>query len=153
MSNISFSSHDQSRVLSIDFFRGFTMFMLIGEFSGFFGSMVDTSMDGTIISAIGRQFHHVDWVGLHFWDLIQPFFMFIVGVGGNDSRVNRGNWGWWGDRGTGRVKPGRGGGSDRRMVGWWWCGLTRVIREGSRGRVIFWECGGSSHIGGGKWLL
>ena len=93
MSNISFSSHDQSRVLSIDFFRGFTMFMLIGEFSGFFGSMVDTSMDGTIISAIGRQFHHVDWVGLHFWDLIQPFFMFIVGVAMPFSMTRRWNKG------------------------------------------------------------
>ena len=28
----------------------------------------------------GRMFTHHDWHGLHFWDLIQPFFMFIVGV-------------------------------------------------------------------------
>jgi len=56
------------------------MFMLIGEFSGFFDVLVHPSMDGTMVSAIGKQLHHVDWIGLHFWDLIQPFFMFIVGV-------------------------------------------------------------------------
>jgi predicted acyltransferase len=80
MNNTVLTGTSQSRMLSIDFFRGFTMFMLIGEFSGFFSTMVDPSMDGTIISAIGRQLHHADWIGLHFWDLIQPFFMFIVGV-------------------------------------------------------------------------
>jgi predicted acyltransferase len=26
------------------------------------------------------EFSHHEWHGLHFWDLIQPFFMFIVGV-------------------------------------------------------------------------
>jgi predicted acyltransferase len=73
-------NQEQNRILSIDFFRGFTMFMLVGEFSEFFGAMVNPSMDGTIFSAIGHQLHHVEWIGLHFWDLIQPFFMFIVGV-------------------------------------------------------------------------
>ena len=67
-------------MLSIDFFRGFTMFMLIGEFSGFFGTLTNPFFDGTIISSIGHQLDHVEWIGLHFWDLIQPFFMFIVGV-------------------------------------------------------------------------
>jgi len=80
MSDSNLSSTVQSRVLSVDFFRGFTMFMLIGEFSGFFGTMMNPSFDGTIISSIGRQLDHAEWIGLHFWDLIQPFFMFIVGV-------------------------------------------------------------------------
>ena len=81
MSNEIITSQEKGRILSIDFFRGFTMFMLIGEFSGLFNTLADPSMDGTIISAIGHQLHHVDWIGLHFWDLIQPFFMFIVGGG------------------------------------------------------------------------
>ncbi len=80
MSNTNTLNQEQNRILSIDFFRGFTMFMLIGEFSELFSAMVNPALDGTIISAIGRQLHHVDWEGLHFWDLIQPFFMFIVGV-------------------------------------------------------------------------
>jgi len=93
MSNTVLSSHDQSRMLSIDFFRGFTMFMLIGEFSGFFGTLVNPSFDGTFVSAIGRQLEHVEWIGLHFWDLIQPFFMFIVGVAMPFSMTRRWNRG------------------------------------------------------------
>ena len=80
MSNAVTLNQEQNRILSIDFFRGFTMFMLVGEFSEFFSAMVNPAMDGTIVSAIGHQLHHVPWHGLHFWDLIQPFFMFIVGV-------------------------------------------------------------------------
>ncbi len=81
------------RFLSVDFFRGFTMFMLIGEFSGFFGTLTDPSLDGTIFSAIGRQLEHAEWIGLHFWDLIQPFFMFIVGVAMPFSMTRRWNRG------------------------------------------------------------
>jgi len=71
---------EDGRVLSIDFFRGFTMFMLIGEFSGLFGALTSPAFEGTLIYHIGTQLHHHSWNGLHFWDLIQPFFMFIVGV-------------------------------------------------------------------------
>ena len=84
---------NQSRMLSIDFFRGFTMFMLIGEFSGFFGTLVHPSLNGTFVSAIGQQLEHAEWVGLHFWDLIQPFFMFIVGVAMPFSMTRRWNRG------------------------------------------------------------
>ena len=93
MNNTNLPGLEQSRMLSIDFFRGFTMFMLIGEFSGFFGSLVDPYLDGTFLSAIGMQLHHVDWIGLHFWDLIQPFFMFIVGVAMPFSMTKRWNRG------------------------------------------------------------
>jgi predicted acyltransferase len=93
MNNTSLSGQDQGRMFSIDFFRGFTMFMLIGEFSGFFGTLVNPVFDGTFISAIGRQLEHADWIGLHFWDLIQPFFMFIVGVAMPFSMTRRWNRG------------------------------------------------------------
>ncbi|GGK34186.1 membrane protein [Yeosuana aromativorans] len=69
-----------NRLLSLDFFRGLTMFLLIAEFSSLFEFMISPELHGSIIHTIGEQFHHVDWEGLHFWDLIQPFFMFIVGV-------------------------------------------------------------------------
>ncbi len=68
------------RLLSLDFYRGLTMFLLIAEFSNLFTHLVAPEFKGTIIYFIGTQLQHVDWVGLHFWDLIQPFFMFIVGV-------------------------------------------------------------------------
>lgn len=69
-----------SRLLSLDFYRGLTMFLLIAEFSYLFEFLVSTELQGTLVHTIAQQFHHVEWEGLHFWDLIQPFFMFIVGV-------------------------------------------------------------------------
>ena len=68
------------RLVSLDFFRGLTMFLLIGESTRLYDLLVAPQFDGTLISAIGHQFHHHPWNGLRFWDLIQPFFMFIVGV-------------------------------------------------------------------------
>src|SRR5680860_1881843 len=68
------------RLLSLDFYRGLTMFLLIAEFTHLFTFFVLPQFEGTFIHAIGSQLHHVRWEGLHFWDLIQPFFMFIVGV-------------------------------------------------------------------------
>jgi len=83
----------QERLLSLDFFRGLTMFLLIAEFTHLFGYLVDSSLEGTVIYSIGKQFHHHPWHGLRFWDLIQPFFMFIVGVAiplSVDKRMRRG---------------------------------------------------------------
>jgi predicted acyltransferase len=68
------------RLISLDFYRGLTMFLLIAEFSHLFSHMADPELEGSFIYAVSQQFHHVQWEGLHFWDLIQPFFMFIVGV-------------------------------------------------------------------------
>jgi len=66
------------RVTSVDFFRGFTMFLLAGEATHLYEHLIDCNSG--IVQFFGTQFHHHEWHGLHFWDLIQPFFMFIVGV-------------------------------------------------------------------------
>lgn len=68
------------RVLSIDAFRGFTMICMVGEGFGLL-----YFRNSPIIAPIAAQFQHVAWSmsipnDLHFWDLIQPFFMFIVGA-------------------------------------------------------------------------
>lgn len=69
----------QERVLSVDFFRGLTMFLLIGESTRLYSHF--ESFGGTgIIHFFATQLSHHEWNVLHFWDLIQPFFMFIVGV-------------------------------------------------------------------------
>ncbi len=68
------------RLISLDFFRGFTMFMLVGEATGLYSLLGGPAFDGTILGKIGMQLDHHPWNGLRFWDLIQPFFMFIVGV-------------------------------------------------------------------------
>jgi predicted acyltransferase len=66
------------RVTSIDFFRGFTMFLLAGEATELYGQLEKSNIG--IVQFVGVQLSHHEWHGLHFWDLIQPFFMFIVGV-------------------------------------------------------------------------
>jgi predicted acyltransferase len=66
------------RLTSIDFFRGLTMFLLIGESTRLYGYL--PSIGTGFTQFLGNQLQHHDWHGLHFWDLIQPFFMFIVGV-------------------------------------------------------------------------
>ena len=66
------------RVASIDFFRGLTMFLLIGESTHLYHHL--NSVDNGFVQFLGTQLSHHEWHGLHFWDLIQPFFMFIVGV-------------------------------------------------------------------------
>src|SRR5512133_2297988 len=66
------------RITSIDFFRGFTMFLLAGEAAGIYETFF--KFNNPVMQFLGTQFSHHEWHGLHFWDLIQPFFMFIVGV-------------------------------------------------------------------------
>lgn len=81
-----------SRLLSLDFFRGITMFLLIAEFTNLYSYLFVPELKGTIVYYIGKQLHHHPWHGLRFWDLIQPFFMFIVGVAmplSYAKRVNR----------------------------------------------------------------
>lgn len=72
--------NSQERLLSLDFFRGLTMFLLIAEFTRLFWYIHVPELEGTILYFLGSQLHHHPWHGLHAWDLVQPFFMFIVGV-------------------------------------------------------------------------
>lgn len=67
------------RIFSLDVFRGLTMFLLIAEAAGFH-EYVGELAEGSAFSVLADQLHHHPWNGLRFWDLIQPFFMFIVGV-------------------------------------------------------------------------
>ena len=90
---MSLTKNSSQRLRSLDFFRGVVMFLLVAEFSDLFGVLINTGNES--ITAIANfLFHHVKWEGLHFWDLIQPFFMFIVGVSipySYASRLKRGD--------------------------------------------------------------
>lgn len=77
------------RLYSLDFYRGITMFLLVAEFTGLFNHFIKPEFANTWVFTIGNQFHHHPWHGLRFWDLIQPFFMFIVGVAIPFSVTNR----------------------------------------------------------------
>ena len=72
------STTTTARVNSVDFYRGLTMFLLAGESTALYEHF--NSFNGSFMHFLGTQLSHHEWHGLHFWDLIQPFFMFIVGV-------------------------------------------------------------------------
>ena len=83
-----------SRLLSLDFFRGITMFLLVAEGTALYSVLTGEPIAGTFLEPFFQQFHHHPWNGLRFWDLIQPFFMFIVGVAmpfSYNKRIKRGD--------------------------------------------------------------
>lgn len=69
-----------NRLVSLDLFRGLVMFLLVAEGAGLYHTWLEASQEGTFMHALASQFHHHPWNGLRFWDLVQPYFMFIVGV-------------------------------------------------------------------------
>lgn len=69
-----------NRLFSLDVFRGLTMFLLVAEAAGFHENLGELGHHNGFIAALADQLHHHPWHGLRFWDLIQPYFMFIVGV-------------------------------------------------------------------------
>ncbi len=74
------SAKVSKRLFSLDVFRGLTMFLLIAEAAGFHHNFGEWARGSGFFTALADQLHHHPWNGLRFWDLIQPFFMFIVGV-------------------------------------------------------------------------
>jgi predicted acyltransferase len=79
---------ETKRYLALDAFRGFIMAMLASEAFGLYELRNHPTW-----GHIGRWFNHVPWEGAVFWDLIQPSFMFIVGVAmpfAFASRIKRG---------------------------------------------------------------
>ncbi|HEV3260809.1 MAG TPA: DUF5009 domain-containing protein [Gemmataceae bacterium] len=99
-----------ARLVSLDAYRGFIMFILAAEgfgiykvarninhifpffekLGGFFTSTAGVLNGLPFLSyqpgksafwdVVGYQFDHTEWTGCSFWDLIQPSFMFMVGV-------------------------------------------------------------------------
>jgi predicted acyltransferase len=64
-----------ARARWLDAMRGFTMLCLISRGFGF-PRLAEVGW----ARPIARQFDHVEWAGMTAWDLVQPFFMFIVGA-------------------------------------------------------------------------
>jgi predicted acyltransferase len=67
------------RLLSLDFLRGFIMVLLAIESTGLY-DYLNEHTQGKPIHHFTNQFTHHPWHGLHFWDLVQPAFMFMAGV-------------------------------------------------------------------------
>jgi predicted acyltransferase len=68
------------RLGSLDFYRGLIMVLLMLDSTGLYEHFVEMSTPGSFLYSLSIQFTHHPWHGLHFWDLIQPGFMFIAGV-------------------------------------------------------------------------
>jgi heparan-alpha-glucosaminide N-acetyltransferase len=80
------------RLLSLDAYRGAIMVSL--AFGGF--GLAETAKlhldqhgSSRFWSSVAYQFEHVAWAGCTYWDLIQPSFMFMVGVSMAYSYVKR----------------------------------------------------------------
>jgi len=79
MNSLQAPAASSSRLLSLDFMRGFIMVFLVLESTRLYFEL-DYASKGTLINGLVQQFFHHPWHGLHFWDLIQPGFMFMAGV-------------------------------------------------------------------------
>jgi heparan-alpha-glucosaminide N-acetyltransferase len=103
------STEKSVRLMSLDAYRGFVMLLMassglaLTRISG--DDRVMTQFDGTawagtwrtLWDTLGYQLSHVAWTGCSAWDLIQPSFMFMVGVSLPFSMARRdaeGTAGW-----------------------------------------------------------
>lgn len=82
----------EERLLSLDAYRGFIMIAL--AFNGFglaqtASNHLEKNPDSSFWQFLKFQFSHVEWEGCAFWDMIQPSFMFMVGVSMAYSYVKR----------------------------------------------------------------
>ena len=67
---------ETKRYLALDAYRGFIMFMLVS--AGF--GLRALARNRPAFAWIAGEFDHRPWEWIAFWDLIQPAFMFMVGV-------------------------------------------------------------------------
>ena len=68
-----------ARLMSLDVYRGFTMLLMAS--SGLrIPQVAKEFKDSAFWQSLAYQTDHVEWLGCSAWDLIQPSFMFMVGV-------------------------------------------------------------------------
>jgi heparan-alpha-glucosaminide N-acetyltransferase len=76
------------RLVSLDAFRGAIMLLMAS--SGFgIAQVAKQFTDSPVWAFLGYQFEHPPWAGFSLWDIIQPSFMFMVGVAVPWSVANR----------------------------------------------------------------
>lgn len=71
------------RLVSLDAYRGLTMLAMASGGLGLHAvaeKLHKSGQESAVWNFVGYEFEHVQWVGCSLWDLIQPSFMFIVGV-------------------------------------------------------------------------
>src|SRR5690625_6078808 len=66
------------RIMSIDVLRGFDMLLIIVA-DRFFRNL-HKAADTNVTGFLSTQFSHPKWFGFHFYDIIMPLFLFVVGA-------------------------------------------------------------------------
>lgn len=66
------------RLLALDALRGFDMFWIVGADA--IGGALHNLHGGPALHFVAEQMDHVAWEGFHFYDLIFPLFVFMVGA-------------------------------------------------------------------------
>ena len=67
-----------ARLMSLDALRGFDMLWIIGGENVIRNLSKATNIG--IVNVVSDQMEHVAWDGFHFYDLIMPLFLFMVGM-------------------------------------------------------------------------
>lgn len=76
------------RLASLDAYRGAIMLLMASAGLGL-SQLARPDSGNRFLAFVGRQCEHVPWAGCSLWDLIQPAFMFMVGVALPWSLANR----------------------------------------------------------------
>ncbi|MBN1506614.1 MAG: DUF5009 domain-containing protein [Sedimentisphaerales bacterium] len=76
------------RLVSLDAYRGAIMLMMASSGLGL-AQIARQFPDSGLWQFVGRQTEHAQWAGVTLWDIIQPAFMFMVGVALPWSVANR----------------------------------------------------------------
>lgn len=77
----------EARLVSLDAFRGFTMFWIVGGWSLVAG--LKALGQNPVYDAVVYQLSHSAWEGLRYYDLIWPSFMLMVGASIPFARAKR----------------------------------------------------------------
>jgi predicted acyltransferase len=76
--NTSTTAAENQRLTSLDALRGFDMFWILGADALVYA--LHRMNENPVTNFFYTQLSHAEWAGFHFYDLIFPMFVFIMGV-------------------------------------------------------------------------
>ena len=71
-------SQSEARQVSLDTFRGFIMFSIVGEEA--MAARLQALKPNSVFNSLVYELNHTSWVGLRFYDCVWPPFMLTVGL-------------------------------------------------------------------------